>query len=76
MRALGRRERRQGADGHRGRDSAEAVGSGGGTWAGEGVGAGGNGLEGLKSRWESEPWLGEQAQPVSLQVCPLSCAGG
>lgn len=60
MRVLDPRERvMQGAAGHRGHDSAEVVGSGGGTWASVGVGAGGNDLVGLRSRSESELDLGE-----------------
>lgn len=59
-RALGQRERViLGAAGHRGHDPAEVVGSGCGTWAGEGVGAGGNDLVGLRLRSESELGLGE-----------------
>lgn len=49
----------QGAAGHRGRDLAVVVGSGGGTWAGVVVGEGGNGLVDLRSRSESELGLGE-----------------
>lgn len=77
MRAQGQRERVvQGVAGHRGHDPAEAVGSGGGTWAGEEVEAGGNDLVGLRSRLESGWGLGEQARRARLQVCSLSCADG
>lgn len=59
MRALDQRERvMQREAGQRSRDLAEAVGSWGGTWVGEGAEAGGNGLVGLRSRSESELGLG------------------